>query len=129
MICKKCGEKFLAYNKYCPHCGESIESLYDKNNSANSKYNNLKPYYREDFIKMDSNPEYKGRFNFVAFLFSWIWMITKKMYVGAVVYICITGLLISYVHYNFVLICALVMGFRANYMYYNYFNNKIYKLW
>ena len=28
----------------------------------------------------DLNPEYKGRFNFVAFLFSWIWMITKKMY-------------------------------------------------
>ena len=129
MRCKKCGGEYLIGNKFCPNCGESIESLYDEHDKMSYKFHCLKPYYKEEFLKIKNNPNYKGKFNFVAFLFSWMWMLPKKMYVGAVVYICVVGLLVNYVHYSFTLIASIAIGFRANYMYYNYFNDKNYKFW
>ncbi|MEG1409734.1 MAG: DUF2628 domain-containing protein [Terrisporobacter sp.] len=94
-----------------------------------NKFSNLKTYYQMEFTQMENSPEYKGRFNVFAFLFSWIWMMAKRMYVGGVVYICLVGWLIRYVHPVFSLIFAIILGFKGNYMYYNYYINKTYKLW
>ena len=56
-------------------------------------------------------------------------MLTKKMYVGAVVYIIVVGLLNNYVSGIFSLIFGILMGLRGNYMYYNYFTKGTYKFW
>lgn len=154
MLCKNCGFKYDQEDKFCPKCGgktdmndkeeekiiifnsdnkSSHEEYYRRGKTGNSIYDefaNLKPYYQLEFTKIkDSGETYKGKFNFFPFLFSWIWMLTKKMYVGAVVYIIVVGALTNYVHGVFSLLFAIVMGIRANYMYYNYYTKGTYKLW
>lgn len=152
MICKNCGFEYNVEHKFCPKCGiyfqdesgKVSEVIIEKNNNDKGEYyrNNktkdnvyndfvsLKPYYQLEFTKIkDSGETYKGKFNFFPFLFSWIWMLTKKMYVGAVVYIIVVGALTNYVHGVFSLLFAIVMGIRANYMYYNYYTKGTYKLW
>lgn len=152
MICNKCGFEYNEENKFCPKCGIDLQDennelsqvIIDKNDSSHgeyyrndkTKYNiydeftSLKSYYQMEFTKIkDSDETYKGKFNFFPFLFSWIWMLTKKMYVGAVVYIIIVGFLTNYVHGIFSLIFGIIMGFRANYMYYNYYTKGTYKFW
>ncbi|UPA31182.1 DUF2628 domain-containing protein [Terrisporobacter glycolicus] len=152
MICRNCGFEYNEEHKFCPKCGiyfqdksdKISEVIIEKNNSDKGEYyrNNktkynvyddfvsLKPYYQIEFTKIkDSGETYKGKFNFFPFLFSWIWMLTKKMYVGAVVYIIVVGALTNYVHGVFSLLFAILMGIRANYMYYNYYTKGTYKLW
>ena len=152
MICKNCGFDYNEENKFCPKCGIGlsdenninsdvvieVDNIGNREYYRNSKTRNniydefasLKPYYQIEFTKIkDSGETYKGKFNFFPFLFSWIWMLTKKMYVGAVVYIIVVGALTNYVHGVFSLLFAIVMGIRANYMYYNYYTKGTYKLW
>lgn len=149
MICKKCGFEYNEEHKFCPKCGtnfqdennKTCEIIIDTNENGEyyrndktkdniyDEFANLKPYYQIEFTKIkDSNETYKGKFNFFPFLFSWIWMLTKKMYVGAVIYIIVVGALTNYVHGIFTLVFGIVMGFRANYMYYNYYTKGTYKL-
>ncbi|MCC3869727.1 DUF2628 domain-containing protein [Terrisporobacter mayombei] len=153
MLCKNCGFKYSKEDKFCPECGEktytnnkeeekiiissynrsSQEEYYRNGKTSNSiydEYANLRPYYQLEFTRIkDSDETYKGKFNFFPFLFSWIWMLTKKMYVGAVVYIIVVGVLTSYIHGIFSLLFGTLMGFRANYMYYNYYTKGTYKIW
>lgn len=152
MLCKNCGFKYGEEDKFCPKCGISFqdesnevsEIIIETNDNYKSEYYrndktknniydefaNLKPYYQVEFTKIrDRGETYKGKFNFFPFLFSWIWMLTKKMYIGAVVYIIVVGALTNYVHGIFSLLFGILMGFRANYMYYNYYTKGTYKLW
>lgn len=152
MICGKCGFEYTEENKFCPECGADFRSennkisevIVESSDNGNGEYYrndktkdniynefaSLKPYYQIEFTKIkDSGETYKGKFNFFPFLFSWIWMFTKKMYVGAVVYIIVVGILTNYVHSIFSLAFGILMGFRANYMYYNYYIKGTYKLW
>ena len=149
MLCKNCGFDYSEDSNLCPKCNMKSDTnkeeiviisaadcygqYYRKGKTSNNIYDeftNLKPYYQIEFSKIkDSNETYKGRFNFFPFLFSWIWMLTKKMYVGAVVYIIVVGALTNYIHGIFTLIFRILMGFRANYIYYNYYTKGTYKLW
>ena len=154
MFCKNCGFKYDKENKFCPKCGAKSDMnnkedekiiIFNPDNKSNheeyyrngktgnriyDEFANLKPYYQLEFTKIkDSDETYKGKFTFFPFLFSWIWMFTKKMYVGAVVYIIVVGVLTNYIHGIFSLLFGILMGFRANYMYYNYYNKGTYKLW
>ncbi|WP_148558385.1 DUF2628 domain-containing protein [Terrisporobacter glycolicus] len=149
MLCKNCGFDYNENSNFCPKCNrkpdidkDDIVIINDENchgeyyRNSKTKYNvydefaSLKPYYQIEFTKIkDSGETYKGKFNFFPFLFSWIWMLTKKMYVGAVVYIIVVGALTNYVHGVFSLLFAILMGIRANYMYYNYYTKGTYKLW
>lgn len=152
MICPKCGVQYDEQSKFCSKCGIDLQdeivntseviietnddsnNEYYRNNKTNdniyNEFSNLKPYYKIEFSKIkDSNEVYKGKFNFCAFLFSWIWMLTKKMYVGAVVYIIVVGVLSNYVHSIFSLVFAILIGLRSNYIYYNYYTKNTYKLW
>ena len=123
MFCKNCGFKYDKENKFCPKCGAKSDMnnkedekiiIFNPDNKSNheeyyrngktgnriyDEFANLKPYYQLEFTKIkDSDETYKGKFNFFPFLFSWIWMFTKKMYVGAVVYIIVVGVLTNYIH-------------------------------
>lgn len=152
MICKKCGFEYEEKNKFCPKCGAKLQDddkkisdiIVEVDNDSNGEYyrnnktkNNiydefsvLKPYYQIEFTKIkDSGETYKGKFNLFPFFFSWIWMLTKKMYLGAILYIIVVGFLTNYVHGIFSLVFGILMGFRANYMYYNYYTKGTYKLW
>lgn len=119
MICKNCGFECTKDDKFCPKCSFNLYN----------DFSSLKPYYQIEFTKIkDSDEAYKGKFNFFAFLFSWIWMVTKKMYLGALVYMIVVGILTSYVHSIFTLVFSIIIGLRGNYMYYNYYTNGTYKL-
>ena len=150
MLCKNCGNQCDSKDKYCPKCNKPLDIddskivILDKKDDGYGEYfrddktsqniydefDELKPYYQIQFTKIkDSNEVYKGKFNVFPFLFSWIWMLTKKMYVGAVVYIIVVGLLNNYVSGIFSLIFGILMGLRGNYMYYKYYTKGTYKFW
>ncbi|MHB8065119.1 MAG: DUF2628 domain-containing protein [Ruminiclostridium sp.] len=62
----------------------------DYKNIELSIFNDLPSYYHQEFIKiLKSNGIYEGKFNWAAFFFSWIWILTKGLWLLFISYICI----------------------------------------
>ena len=92
------------------------------------------PYYQKEFQKIhDSNESYKGKWNWWAFLFSYVWAINKGCWAIGILMILLTTVLsiffpqldifplgksasisIAFPH----LIVSLIMGWRGTWFYY-----------
>lgn len=82
-------------------------------------YSYLPPYYQEEFEKMDeSRGAYKGKWNWAAFLFSWIWGFTKGLWTLSLIALFISLLLNRMGWDEFGLALMLLWGVRGNYFYY-----------
>jgi hypothetical protein len=83
----------------------------------------LDAYYRTEFAKIhQSSEQYKGQWNWWAFLFSPIWAFSKKLWaLGLIIFL--GAVVLSFTHYGLYLLYtlgwAIVMGLRGNYFYYN----------
>lgn len=78
-------------------------------------------YYQNEFRKIiESNETYKGKWNWFAFLFSWIWLFTKGIWGYALI---ILGTLIltfgSQIYIFLGLGWAIIMGLRGTWLMYN----------
>ena len=76
---------------------------------------NLKPKYQNQFRQIfESNENFKGDFNLMAFLFGGIWALSKGLWM-----VTIVGVLISIFSFGFgAIIFWIYMGFRGTYLYY-----------
>jgi len=77
----------------------------------------LKPKYQDQFRKIfESSENFKGNFNWMAFLFGIIWCLSKGLWLVSLVSILISvftgGIGGIFVWFYF--------GFRGNYLYYKY---------
>lgn len=98
MFCSNCGRE-INNNVVCPYCGYSLNNNAGQfNNQPNfnpqpnftnlndfntytHKFNQLKPYYQQEFLKFESsNGTYNGKFNICAFLFGNLWALTKGLW-------------------------------------------------
>src|ERR1700675_1610416 len=72
-------------------------------------------YYQNEFQKIrDSNEEYKGKWNWAAFLAGPVWAYAKGLQTVVVVYV----LAIIFTFGISILAYAVIFGLRGNYMYY-----------
>ncbi len=80
-------------------------------------FQNLSPYYQEEFAKMRSNPQYEGKWNWAAFLFGGLWALTKGLW-GPVL-LCVVALLVTTPLGGLpALLLWFYFGARGNSMYY-----------
>lgn len=116
--CQNCGAKTSPRQEVCIECGESL-TIY---NPEVDKINHMDMYYRNEFTKVYNNPEYKGKFNWAAFLFGFLWLISKNMFFQSLVFVMIAIIIFNIFPILFFIPC-LILGFRGNYLYYNYYIN------
>lgn len=132
--CKYCGEQIAVQPAQAPQYQEPQQPQYQpqsqpgETESNYSEYAFLKPYYQEEFEKISSSNEtYKGRFNWCAFFFSWIWGFTKGLWQYAIATI-ILNIIITSIDSNLTwwlsIIILIVWGIKGNYWYYKSLNNK-----
>lgn len=140
-ICTSCGSRPLSGKSFCQNCGSHTNEnqevcikcgvrLVNKNTNYQSSGNSyLPPYYQEEFAKIrQSNEEYKGKWNWCAFFFSWIWAFTKGMWGLALINLAINlvlGAATEGFGFIFGIVISVLWGLRGNYFYYNlHTNNK-----
>lgn len=84
-----------------------------------SHYKYLDPYYQEEFAKIEeTNEAYKGKWNWAAFFFSWIWGFTKGMWATSLIGLLLS-LLFNRMHADALsLVLSIIWGIRGNYFYY-----------
>jgi len=92
-----------------------------QNTNTSDPFPGVDEYYHKQFVKIrDSNEAYKGKWNWYAFLFSWIWLFTKGAWGYALIMIGSLVLTFGSNFYLFVSIgWAIISGFRGTYIYYN----------
>lgn len=126
MYCKNCGNQIADNISFCPNCGTNqstikLEANITSNNNENTineidSILGLDDYYVDEFKEIYKSKEiYKGKFNWMAFIFGFIWALIKGLYLSAVVSIVI-GIFSGGVGF---LIYAIIFGIRGNYIYYN----------
>ncbi|WP_291641962.1 DUF2628 domain-containing protein [Clostridium sp.] len=136
--CPSCGASIDLNATECKYCGEAMSANtqqyqspqgqpgnnYNQNNYATNEYTNMKLYYQQDFEKISSSETYKGKFNWAAFFFSWIWGLTKGLWALSIISIVIVAILgamdLSWIG----IVMAIIWGVRGNYCYYNLIKNK-----
>ncbi len=96
------------------------ESLYDV------EFAMLPAYYRDEFTKIRrSRGAYKGKWNWAAFLFTWIWGLTKGVWTPTViVFLAILFPLPPVIRMFFLIVYYFILGKRGNWMYYNAYVKK-----
>jgi hypothetical protein len=82
-----------------------------------AKISGLKPKYQEQFKKIyESNENFKGDFNIMAFLFGIIWTLSKSLWL-----ISIVGLVVAFFSAGIGAVALWVyLGVRGTYLYYKY---------
>ncbi len=99
------------------------------------KYLELKPYYQQQFNRMDEDEGYKGKFNIFAFLFSFIWLCTKGCVKQGIMVLVVCGALnvattalgdsaLSFVTSIAAFAVYIFIGLRGNYLYYQSYKAK-----
>lgn len=88
-----------------------------------SNYAYLKPYYQEQFQKMDADITYKGKWNWAAFFFGLFWGFSKGLWALALINVVVVLLFIDS-NINFGLGFSLVWGFMGNNLYYHLKKNN-----
>lgn len=132
--CPSCGASIDFNATECRYCGEVIgndkqQQQYQTTNdqqtnaqyaNVNLKYAYLKPYYQEQFQKIETSGEaYKGKWNWCAFFFTWIWALTKGLWGIAIASIVISGIFAAIDFSYASLVICILFGVRGNYFYYN----------
>lgn len=131
MDCTKCGATIQTSAMVCQFCGTQVcspppvttQPQFVQPNSVDAGqpvksifgFNALKPYYQIEFQKMeDSQLAYKGKWNWAAFFWSWIWALTKGLWLSAVIWIAACVFTAGFAG----LVMPFVYGFRGNMQYY-----------
>lgn len=82
IACKECNNQMSDKADSCPKCG--CPNPKKKNNHVQTigiDLTGLDAFYKDDFTKIyESKETYKGRWNWYAFFFNWIWLMYKKMW-------------------------------------------------
>jgi hypothetical protein len=75
----------------------------------------FKPYYQQQFEKMFQSQEvYKGKWNWAAFFFSWIWCFTKGLWLSGIIWLLLSVLTSG----TLGLIAPFYYAVRGNYLIY-----------
>ncbi len=127
-FCQECGAETAPNQEICVKCGVRLKGVVSTpgGGPANTNFSGLPPYWQEEFRKiLESNEVYKGKWNWPAFFFSWIWCFLKGAWVMGLILFFI-GTPFSIMTFGIVgLGVAIFMGLRGNYLYYNvYVKNK-----
>lgn len=100
IYCPECGTQVSDQAQACIKCAYPIAKLNFKQsantgtnssqsnqtNQTNTNFNDLDYYYQQEFEAIQkSNGEYLGKFNWYAFFFNWIWLLTKGAWGWALV--------------------------------------------
>jgi hypothetical protein len=88
--CPECGTQQSSQAVACNKCSYPISKLNFNQTTTvaltQNSFTGLDPYYQEQFEEIQkSNEEYRGKFNWYAFWFSWIWLLTKGAFGWAVI--------------------------------------------
>ena len=132
--CESCGAPIDVNGTECKYCGMAVEARSNLNQSAqyqqqtnsttySSNYAYLKPYYQEQFQKMDADITYKGKWNWAAFFFGLFWGFSKGLWALALINVVVVLLFIDS-NINFGLGFSLVWGFMGNNLYYHLKKNN-----
>lgn len=133
MFCKECGSELNDKAVVCIKCGcavnqnNSIPNVNVVNTTTNLDFSGLSPYYQDEFKKIyESNEKYKGKWNWAAFFFEWIWALTKGVWLPLIITIVVSIVLsLTVFGIIFIIVFPFIYGIRGNYMYYNaYVKNK-----
>lgn len=137
IYCPECGNQTSDQAEACNKCGYPIAKLnFNQKQSSTNNTNTVRSigtfadldyYYQQEFEEIQkSNEAYKGKWNWYAFLFTWIWCLTKGLWGYAVIWFVILGgtmltrrpseLTIIVVS----LVYAIVLGWRGTWIFYNY---------
>lgn len=126
-FCGNCGSEIEEGAKFCPSCGETTTKTDNSHKQEESSgdgvkskvyqdYSHLSEYYQQEFEKIsDTNETYKGKWNWAAFFFSFLWAFSKGLWLPAI--ITVVGSFLT--QGIFALICSIIFGIRGNYMFYN----------
>jgi hypothetical protein len=131
MECKKCGAPNKPDVAICEFCNNQ---LVDSSSSTFTQaipealpvgktietaipgFNLLPPYYKEEFNRIQAGQGvYKGKWNWAAFCFNWIWAFTKGLWLVGV--ICLGSIIVT--GGALWLVWPFIFGVRGNYQYYN----------
>jgi hypothetical protein len=126
--CPLCGGSVDIDAKECGYCGASLVTEENKQENAKEQEPNPNPkspfsylpvYYQEEFATIEeSNGGYKGKWNWAAFFFSWIWGFTKGLWALSLISLFLS-LLFNRMHADALnLALGLIWGVRGNYFYY-----------
>ena len=132
--CESCGAPIDVNATECKYCGIAVEAQSNLNKSTqyqqqtnsttySSNYAYLKPYYQEQFQKMDADITYKGKWNWAAFFFGLFWGFSKGLWALALINVVVVLLFIDS-NINFGLGFSLVWGFMGNNLYYHLKKNN-----
>ncbi|MCP5498228.1 MAG: DUF2628 domain-containing protein [Leptospiraceae bacterium] len=95
-----------------PKPNQPAQQAYQQQNQS---FLYLKPYYQEEFNRIQqSNEAYKGKWNWAAFFFGIIWALSKGLILSAIVCIVTTGFTAGIAAFFWIFYYPL----RGNYMYY-----------
>jgi len=141
--CPSCGATVDSNMAVCKYCGEPLAvqqqpvqmqtennysgNAYAENAQSDNMFAYLKPYYQNQFKKIrDSNEIYKGKWNWCAFFFSWLWAFTKGLWGMALaaigISVIISAIAPDLAYFSFLI--SIFFGIRGNYFYYNLTKNK-----
>ncbi|MBK5245182.1 MAG: DUF2628 domain-containing protein [Eubacteriaceae bacterium] len=141
--CPSCGASIDLNSTECKYCGEAIvgaspqqnqnaqsqpQPIYTKEENTYTGFEYLKPYYQEQFQRIKgSNNQFKGKWNWCAFFFSWIWGLTKGLWgasLATVGIVIVAGFIDSSLSSIVGLGLSVFWGLRGNYYYYNLVTTK-----
>jgi hypothetical protein len=115
MNCNSCGAPLKDADPVCRSCGMATSGVLQPKPTASAVTSALSEYYQTEFQKIrDSNEQYKGKWNWAAFLGGPIWAFTKGLKEVVVIY----ALAILFTFGISVLVYAVIFGLRGNYIYY-----------
>jgi hypothetical protein len=133
-------QDFTNWIKYSeiPQAPSLLEQISPKTNSSNSEVHSsgaspevidfnlssVSLYYQKEFEKIiSSNEIYKGKWNWWAFLFSWIWCFSKGLWLMALIIFLPVLLLYTFdasaVGFIYAIIFWIFLGNRGTWFYYN----------
>ncbi|MEI7999023.1 MAG: hypothetical protein WCH62_05910 [Candidatus Omnitrophota bacterium] len=107
----------------CIYCGNQLagssSGTFDKvmpeDKPIERVFSHLPAYYQEEFRKMEeSKGSYKGKWNWMACIFNWIWAFTKGLWLVAV--ICLISIILTKGILS--IVWLFIFGFRGNNQYY-----------
>ncbi len=114
-ICIKCGCRLVGVAQHSNNFFDKLTVSEDTRAGSNYDFRFLSPYYQDEFTKIQQSKEaYKGKWNWCAFLFGWIWALTKGCWLSAAV--CITISVLTFGVGG--VVYWIIFGIRGNYMYY-----------
>lgn len=125
--CQNCGAPTKAEQEICTSCGVRVSGVRINSRARGREsfgstmgsfsYGSYSEYYQNEFSAIErSNEEYQGKFNWLAFLFTPIWLLTKGMWqlvliVSVIYFFPLVGVLVA-------LVFCFLIGRKANYLYY-----------